>query len=153
RRTERTQVDLPLLVIQRPRGRFRTNRALFGAEIEDARPGALLRLPDRERLVLHDARHGARRVVQIAEDTALRRTDDPTRRQQLVLDAVRAEVALVRRVRVRIDEELIVRARLHAGAAADAARRIQIDDGVAAFEEGFGRADADARRVRALIAE
>ena len=56
-------------------------------------------------------------------------------------------------MRVGIDEQLIVRARLHARAAADAARRIQIDDAVAAFEEGPRRADPDAGSVGALVAE
>src|SRR5262249_1012250 len=73
--------------------------------------------------------------------------------QELVLHAVRAEVALLRGVRIGVDEELIVRTRLHARAAADAARGIQIDDGVAAFVEGFRRTDPHARRIRALIGE
>src|SRR5262249_19097578 len=68
-------------------------------------------------------------------------------------DAVRAEVALLGGARVGIDEQLIVRARLHAGAAADAALAIEIDDAVAAFEERARRTDADARRVGALIAQ
>ena len=40
--------------------------------------------------------------------------------QQLVLDTIRAEVALLRGMGVRVDEELIVRAGFHAGPAADA---------------------------------
>jgi hypothetical protein len=55
--------------------------------------------------------------------------------------------------RVRIDEQLIVRARDHAGAAADADVRSQIDDPVAPLEERVGRTDPHARRVVALIAE
>jgi hypothetical protein len=73
--------------------------------------------------------------------------------QQIVLDAVRAEVALLRRPRVRIDEQLIVRARDHARPAADAGVRVQIDDPVAALEQRVGRADLLAGRFVALVAE
>src|SRR6185312_7954812 len=128
-------MDLAFLVIQRPHRRFGADRALFGAQIKDPRARALLRLAHGERLALDDTRDLARRIVEVAEDPALCRTNDDTRRQQLVLDAVRAEVALLRRVRIRIDEQLVVRTRFHARAAADAAPGVEIDDAVAALEE------------------
>ena len=56
-------------------------------------------------------------------------------------------------LRVRIDEQLIVGARDHAGAAADARVAVQIDDAVAALEERVGRANLRARRFVALVAE
>ena len=127
--------------------------ALVGAEIEDLRARALLGLAHHERLALHDLRDLARRIVEVAEDAALGRAHADARRLQLVLDPVRAEVALLGGVRVRIDEQLIVRARRHARAAPDARVAVQIDDAVAAAEEGVGRADVHARRVVALIAE
>src|SRR4029078_10854384 len=71
----------------------------------------------------------------------------------IVLDTVRAEVALLRCMGVRIDEKLIVRAGDHAGAAADARVAVQIDDAVGTFEERVGRTDLRARRLVALIAE
>ena len=132
---------------------LRPNDALFRAEIEDLRAGALLRLAQHERLALHDLRDLARRIVQIAEDAALGRADADACRQQLVLDAVRAEVALLRGVRVRIDEQLIVGAGLHARAAADARVAVQIDDAVAALEQRVGRADLHAGRFVALVAQ
>src|SRR5690606_20334818 len=121
---------------------LRADHALFGAEIEDLRLRALLRLAQHERLALHDLRDLAGRVVEIAEDPALGRADAHARRLQLVLDPVRAEVALPGGVRVRIDEQLIVRARFHARAAPDAARGVQVDNTVAPLEQRVGRADA-----------
>ena len=56
-------------------------------------------------------------------------------------------------MRIRIDEQLIVRAGHHAGAAADAGVAVQIDDAVAPAVECVGRTDPRARRVVALIAE
>jgi len=65
---------------------------------------------------------------------------------------VRAKVALHRGVLVRVDVERVVRARLHAGLAADAAARVEVDDAVGSPEERFRRADLDARGVLAVIA-
>src|SRR4029453_15314455 len=53
----------------------------------------------------------------------------------------------------RIDEQLIVRAGYHAGAAADAGVPVQIDDAVAAPVERVGRTNPRAGRVVALVAE
>ena len=152
-RSERPHDDAALLEHERPRGRFRLDRALLGGDVEDLRQRALLGLPHGHRFALDDLRDLARRIVEVAEDPALGRADADARRQQLVLDAVRAEVALLGGVRVRIDEELIVRTRHHARAAADARIAVQIDDAVAALEERVGRTDARARRFVALIAE
>jgi hypothetical protein len=146
-------MHLTFAIVQRTHRGLGTDGALFRAKVEDLRPRSLFGLPHGERLALHDARDFARRVVEVAEDAALRRAHAHTRRQQLVLDAVRAEVALLRGVRVGVDEELIVRARLHARAAADAAVAVEIDDPVTPFEQRAGRADARARRFFALIAE
>src|SRR5262249_12038693 len=114
---------------------------------------ALLGLAHGDRLTLRDARDLARWIVEIAEDPAFGGADADARGQQLVLDAVRAEVALLGRMRVRIDEQLIVGTRGHARAAADARVAVKIHDAVAALEERVGRADALARRGVALIAE
>ena len=146
-------MDLAFLEHQRPDRRFRPDHAVFRAEIEDLRPRALFRLAHHEGFVLDDPRDFAGGIVEVAEDAALGRAHADARRQQLVLDAVRAEVALLGGVGVRIDEELIVRARFHAGAAADAAVAVEIDDPVAALEERVGRADARARRLVALVAQ
>src|SRR5205085_4491095 len=133
---------LALLVDEGPRRDFRLNRALFRADVEHLRDRTFLRLADGDSVSLRDARDLAPRVVEVAEDAALGRADADARRQQLVLHAVRAEVALLRGVRVGIDEQLIVGARHHAGAAPDARIAMQIDDAVGALEERVGRTDA-----------
>ena len=56
-------------------------------------------------------------------------------------------------LRVRIDEQLIVRTGFHARPAADARLRVEVNDAVAAFEEGVGRTDARARCFDALVAQ
>ena len=152
-RAERPQVHLAFLELERPRRNFRPERGLVGAEIEDLRSRAFFRLADHEGLALDDLRHLARRIVHVAEDPALGRADAHAGRLQLVLDAVRAEVALLGGARVGIDEELIVRARHHAGPAADADVAVEIDDAVGPLVEGAGGADVHARRLLALIAE
>src|SRR5712692_2576077 len=52
----------------------------------------------------------------------------------------------------RVDENGVVRARGHAGFAADADRFVEIDDAVRPLEHRGGRTGGDTRRVRALIA-
>src|SRR4030095_1630906 len=113
----------------------------------------LFRLSRGDADAVNDAIQLARCVLEISEDAALRRTHADARGQQLILDAVRAEVAFFGGVRPWIDEELIVRARDHAGSAADARGAVQIDDAVAALEQRVGRTDARARRLIALIAQ
>ena len=146
-------VPAPFAEHERPRRDLRPNRRFVGAEIEDLRARALLRLAHHERFALDDARDLARRIVEVAEDAALGRAHAHARRLQLVLDAVRAEVALLGRARVRIDEQLIVRTRRHAGPAADARVAVEVNDAVAALEERAGRADVHARRFLALVAQ
>src|SRR5437879_208426 len=76
-----------------------------------------------------------------------------TVRPRCVLGPIRAEVAFLRSVRVRIDVALIVRARDHAGPASNAAVAVEIDDAVAALVERVGRADLRAGRFVALVTE
>jgi hypothetical protein len=56
-------------------------------------------------------------------------------------------------VRVRVDEELIVGARLHARAAPDAGVAVEVDDPVAPLEQRVSRTDANAGRLLTLVAE
>src|SRR5438132_316804 len=84
-----------------------------------------------------------------AEIDLVQRYDDTF---QADVDPVRAEVALHRRVFEWVDVQRVVRARLHAGLAADAAARVEVDDPVGAAEERLGRADRDAGRIVAVIA-
>jgi hypothetical protein len=152
-RAERAHDDLALLIHERPGGDFRLDGRLFSADVEDLRLRALLGPSHRDGLALHDLRDFACRVIEITENAAFRRTDAHACGLKLVLDAVRAKVALLGRVRIRIDEQLIVGTRRHAGAASDARIAVEVDDAVAPLEEGIGRTDADAGRVVALIAE
>jgi hypothetical protein len=135
------------------RRNLRLDCGFFSREVDHFGQRALLGLAHGDRFTTGDARHFARRIVQIAEDPALGRTDADARGKQAVLDAVRAEVALLGRMRVRVDEQLIVGTRHHAGAAADARLAVEIDDAVATLEECPRRADADAWRLVALVAE
>ncbi len=153
RRCERTQQHLSFFVDERPRRDLGLQHAFVRADVEHFRNGALLRLPNGRELARGDLRHFARGIVEIAEDAAFSRTHAHARREQLVLDAVRAEVAFLRRMGVRIDEQLIVRTRDHARPASDAAVPMEIDDAVAPLEERIGRTDLRAGRFVALIAE
>jgi hypothetical protein len=153
RRAERSQQHLAFLVDERADRELRLDRDRFGAEVEHLGNRVLLRFAYVDTIQVRDPRDFTRRIVEIAEDAALGRADADARRQQLVLDAVRAEVAFLGGARARIDEQLIVGARRHAGAAADARVAKQIDNPVAALEQRVGRTDPHARRVVALIAE
>ena len=120
RRSERAEQHLSFFVHEGACGNLRLQDALVRADIEDLRDRPLLRLPARGGLALRDQRDLARRIVEIAEDAAFGRAHADAGRQQIVLDPVRAEVALLGGPRVRIDEQLIVGARHHARPAADA---------------------------------
>ncbi len=152
-RAERSQVHLPFAVHEGPRGDLRPDRRLIRTEVEHPWSRALLWLSDHEGFALDNPGNLARWIIQIAEDSALGRAHAHARRLQLVLHAIRAEVALLGRVGVRIDEKLIVRAGDHARATADARHSIQVDDAVAPAEKRRGWADLHARRVFALIAQ
>ena len=71
--TERPQQHLALTKHERLRCDLRPDRGLVGAEIKDFWSRALFRLAHHERIALHDLRHPALRVVEIAEDAALGR--------------------------------------------------------------------------------
>src|SRR5262249_35279255 len=77
---------------------------------------------------------------------------DHARRLQPDLHAVGTIVALRRRVGRGVDVERVVRTRLHAGLAADAAVAIEVHDAVGPAVERDGRADGHARRVVAVVA-
>jgi hypothetical protein len=152
-RAQWPQMNLALAEHEWPGGNLGPDGGFIGAEVEDLRPRPFFRLAQHERLALHNLRDFARRIVQVAEDAALGGADAHARRLEAVLHAICAEVALLGCARVRIDEQLIVRARRHARAAADARLAVQIDDAVAAAEERARRTDVHARSVGALIAE
>ena len=94
----------------------------------------------------------AHRVVEVAGEDRLGRADDGARGLESGVDAVRAVVALRGRVRVGIDVDRVVGARLHARLATDAHVLVELDDAVVALVHRRDRADADARRVCAMVA-
>jgi len=90
--------------------------------------------------------------MEIASDDGTRWTNNDAGRFETDVDSVRAKVALLRRVFVRIDVESVVGASLHAGFTTDAEVRIEVDDAIPAVEERCGRADVHAGSVDAVIA-
>ena len=68
------------------------------------------------------------------------------------VEAVRAEVALLGRVVLRIDEDRVVGARSDARLAADADRLVEVDDAVGTAVHRRGGTRRDARRVVTLVA-
>src|SRR4029079_19280879 len=112
----------------------------------DLGPGPLLRLAHLDGNAAHEPGDPAGRGFEVAGDDGLRRAHRHARRLQPHLDLVRAEVALGRRLRVRVDVDRVVGTALHAGLAADAAARVEVPDAVAPLEERGGRADLDAGR-------
>jgi len=91
-------------------------------------------------------------VVHVAHEYCLSRTNNNTRRFEIHVDAVRAEVALLRRVVLRVDEDRIVRTRCHTRFATDADRFIKIDNAIRSLEHCSGRAGGHTRGMGALVA-
>ena len=122
------------------------------AFVKELRERLFLRASHRHRVSVHDLCDVRIRVIHIADENRLRRTNDHARGLELHVDAMGAEVTLLSGVIVRIYEDRVVWARGHARFAPDADRFIKIDDAVRALEHGRRRARRDARCVRALIA-
>ena len=91
-------------------------------------------------------------IVHVADENRLRRTNNDTRRFELHVDAMRAEVTFLSGVILRIDKDRVVRTRSHARLATDADRFIKIDNAIRAFEHRRRWTSGYARRVSALIA-
>ena len=130
----------------------RIEGGLVGTLVEDLRPGALLRRPDRRVVAGQRHRDAGGRVVEVAGHDRLRRADDDAARLEPVLHPVGAEVALVRGRRLRVQVDGVVRAGVHARLAADAHRVVEVDDAVVPPEERRRRADRDAGGVVAVVA-
>ena len=93
-----------------------------------------------------------RRIVEISGDDRVLGTDDDAGRLEPDFGAMRAEVALGGGAVVGIDVNGVVRARLHASFATDAALGVEIDDAVFALVHRGHRADRHAGRILAMIA-
>ena len=160
RMTARDVAGVVLTALGRPRvqaavraaGCQRVQGRLVRSLVEQAGPGAFLRAADRDRLPLDDLRDLGLRVVQIPDQDRLGRAHRDAGRFQADLEAVRAQVALLGRVVLGVDEDRVVRARRDARLAADADRLVEVDDPVRPPVHGLRRAGCGARRVRALVA-
>src|ERR1035437_3044269 len=121
--------------------------------VEDLRARGHLGLEDMHLVRSEELVDRIPRVLEIDELTRARRAALAARRREALRDPVIAEVALVDRVRTRVDEPAPVWAGLHAVSAAEAIRLVDEDGAVGALECGAHGAHLCARGVRALIAE
>ena len=139
-------------VARRALGRERVERRRVRTAIEELRLGVLLRTTHRDRLAVDHVRDLGGRVVQVTDEDRLDRADDDAGRLHPHVDAVRAEVALLRRVVLGVDEDRVVGAGGDARLAPDARLLVEVDDAVLALEHRARRAGGHARRVDALVA-
>ena len=114
-------------------------------DVEELRARPLLRLPDAHVLPCDHPRDLALGVVEVAGEDRPLGADDDARGLEPPLHPVGAEVALGGRVRVGIDVERVVGARLHARLAADAPVAVEIDDAVGPPVQRHRGADRHAR--------
>ncbi len=137
-------------------GRRRRGKRVEGgcgrSPIEDLGPGALLRPAHRHRLTAHDLVGRCVLVVALGDQDRLGGADADAGRLQPDVQPVRAEVALLRAVVDRVDEDRVVRAGRHARLAADAGVLGEVHDPVRPGEHRPGRAGRHARGVLALVA-
>ena len=127
-------------------------RRLVGSLVEQLRPGALLGGAHVD-VVAGDHLGDPRLwIIEVTGHDRLGRADHHARRLQAELHSVRAEVALLGGVLLGVDVDGVIRAGVHARLAADAARRVEVDDAVGPPEQRSGRADRDARRGVAVVA-
>jgi len=129
--------------------------ALVETDVEDAGLGARLGLEHLELAAggLHAPAQFALGVVQVAEDARAADAGFDAGRQQPGVETMAAEGALVRLAGLVVDEARVVGAGLHAVGAADAALAVDQHEAVGALEGGADRADRDARRIVAVVAQ
>ena len=119
--------------------------------VEDIGARAGLGLAGHEVVLATHPRDHAVRIIEVPRDDRLGRADHRARRREAHLRAVRAEVALLRRPRVRVDVEGVVGAPLHARLAPDAAVGIHIHDAIGTLAKSARGADLDAGGLSALV--
>src|SRR5581483_6951976 len=120
-------------------------------QVVDIRLRALLRLTRSHRLTRQDFRDLTLWILYIAGDNRVFRTDYRAGRLQTKFCAMRAIVALGRRVAAGIDIQRVVGTGLHTRFAANAAIRIKVNDAVRALIESTRRTDLHARCIVAVI--
>src|SRR6185437_3372341 len=90
-------------------------------------------------------------VFEVAEEEGFLGADDDAGGEESFVDTVRAEVALRRRIAVRIHVDGIVRTGLHARLAADTRVVIEIDQAIGPLVHRGDRTDLDTGRFGAVI--
>ncbi len=137
--------------LRTPRG-DRVERRLVRSFVEELRARVLFGAAHGDRLASDDLRDLRARIVQVADENRLHRTHHHARGLEADVDPLRAEVALLRGVVLRVDEDRIVRTGRDAGLAADADRFVEIDDAVRSLVHRRRRTSVGARWIFALIA-
>src|SRR6267142_4389631 len=122
------------------------------AFVKKLRQGFLLRTAHGNGFAIYDLSNIRSLVVHVAYKNRLRRANNYTRRLQTHIDPMGAEVALLRRMIFRINEDCIVRTRSHAGLAANTNRLVKIDNAIRAFEHCGRGASNYAGSMGALVA-
>src|SRR5690348_12323401 len=130
----------------------RPDGAFFGPDVEELVTRVNSRLSQANRQLLGYLGIQAQRLVEVAGNDSLLRTDDNTCRLQPHLRAVGAIVALGGRIAFGVDVDGVVRAGLHAGFASDATVGVEIHNAVRTLVHGRNGADGDARRILTMIA-
>ena len=134
------------------RGGDRIERRLVRSLVEELRMRLLLGPTDGDRMTACGSRDLGARLVQVADQNRLDGTDHHAGRLQPDVEPVRAEVALLGRVILGVDEDRVVGTGRDAGFAAYADRLVEVDDPVRTAEHGTGRAGRRARSPLALVA-
>ena len=124
---------------------------IVNADVVQLRLRSLLWLANRGLPVRDDRAGLAAAIVQVSGQNRLGGADDHARRLQILLNAMRAEIALGCGVAVGIDIECIVRAGLHAAFATDTAAIVEVYDSIRTAEEGVGGANLNAGSVIAVV--
>ena len=122
------------------------------APVEQFGPRVLLRPADRHGFAVDDLGHPGAGIVEVADEDRFGRADDDARRFQPHVEAVGAEVALLRRVILGVDEDGVVRAGGDAGLAPDADGLVEVHDSVRPLVHRRRGARGHARGVIALVA-
>ena len=130
----------------------RVQQRLIDSDVEQLGAGSLIGFGAHDCSVRDGKARGAGGVVEIAGEYCLRRTYDDACGLQIHFDPVRAEVALGSRMRVWIQVDSVIRARLHARFAADTSVWMKIDDRVSTSVQRMGRTYLDTRRIVAVVA-
>ncbi len=130
----------------------RVERCLVGTLVEHLRLRVLFGRTHSNVFPPDELADGILRVVEVHNFDCFGRAHDHTRRCEINLDPVVAEVALLGGVCFRVDVQRVVGARVHARFAADAVVVLEVHHTVVGTEQSVRRADRHTGRVFAMLA-